>query len=165
MFGTVGSDENTTCVSGTCWNATLAEWEPRLSEKGALCAVIIPSVFCGVWYLIAIITMCAKSYDIHEKYTELHDKGLIYEQHWIEQLWFGIKRFYLPPILLIIDAADVVFDCMYFTQLEMTEDQLSFHVTRNSRVNNAILAFACTGALKAPLYVLIHRNSLEHLQI
>ena len=76
-----------------------------------------------------------------------------------------MKLIVLPIFAIIWDLVDVYFDTFYFYQLE-TGGLVHCAITRNTRVNNSILAFAVLGALKSTFFALcnltiVGRNMAE----
>ena len=84
-----------------------------------------------------------------------------------------VMKLILQPMLIVLwDMVDVYFDTFYFYQLE-TGRLIDCRITRNTRVNNSILAFAVLGAIKSTFFTMCNlavvayneAESKDHVQI
>ena len=143
----------------------IRRWRPRISKTGGLAAILVPTfvaalpmgAFLGAMGLFIIKDLYGNHKDDKE-YRKL-DCGipgtrLKYSIPLPRSV--GITRMVVSLILMPIfkviwDVIDVAADGYYFQQLETGDDLLDAYITRDTDVNNAIMAFAVLGALKSVL--------------
>ena len=116
-----------------------------------------------VQYKASSVTASSKEFKDAKKHRKL--LGCIKLPRCCGMLLMTMKLIVLPIFAVIWDIVDVYFDTFYFYQLE-TGGLIHCAITRNTRVNNSILAFAVLGALKSTFFALcnltiIGRNMAE----
>lgn len=90
---------------------------------------------------------------------------MLYEWKKALKISFVLIWYLKPAAIMLYDGFDVMLDFYYFYKLEMLEGNLlDNRITRNTHVNNAILAFAILGFLKCALICAANNYIWVHTQ-
>ena len=128
------------------------KWKPRINKTGGIFACVIPTLMSWTFTFLVVIKLRKK---IEQSFEDMP----------IIRVCYGYVLFYGK---LLWDAVDVTLDSYLFYQLELGQ-VIDENITRNTHVNNSILAFAIIGSAKVLFFLLFGINDQErdqeHLEI
>ena len=136
------------------------QWTPRLSKRACGACVALPALFSVISTIagIPLIWRHFNKLQLYEKQVQQERSKNKPQPRWASPTLIDWKikfKVYILPILpLLWDSVDVILDGLYFYNLEQGK-MISQDITRNTYVNNALLAFGILGSLKTPFLILL----------
>ena len=137
------------------------QWSPRLSTQACLACAVFPAFFSLICtaFGVPLIWRNFNKLNLYENAQEI--EKLLDPNRWSRRLPAALQRYklqftvyILPLVPLLWDTLDVVLDGVYFYNIEQG-GFISPTITRNTNVNNALVAWAALGSLKTPILVLL----------